>query len=49
MNLAKAVLLVLISWLPVVSFTQSLQPGFNKNEYIELIKAYSRWGACLFS
>ena len=48
MNLAKPLLLVLISWLPVAAFTQGLQPGFNKAEYIELIKAYSRWGDSVF-
>lgn len=48
MDLAKPVLLVLISWLPFVSVAQGLQPGFNKTEYIELIKAYSRWGDSVF-
>lgn len=48
MNIAKPALLLLLCWLPFTTFTQHLQAGFNKAEYIELIKAYSRWGDSVF-
>lgn len=46
--MAKPVLLVLISWLSCNTFAQHLKPGFDKTEYVELIKAYSRWGDSVF-
>jgi hypothetical protein len=30
------------------SYAQNLQPGFEKREYTELLKVFSRWGDLTF-
>jgi hypothetical protein len=47
-NFIKAVLLILLCWVQNASLGQNLKAGFNKAEYIELMKAYSRWGDSVF-
>ena len=44
MKIAKIVLLVLTCIIHFTSLSQNLKAGFDKTEYIELLKAYSRWG-----
>lgn len=44
-QLLGTLLLVSIS---LASQGQTLQPGFDKEEYVELLKAYSRWGDSVF-
>ncbi len=42
-------LLTLLLLFPVFTTSaQDLQPGFDKNEYIQLLQAYSRWGDSSF-
>ncbi|HUP10579.1 MAG TPA: lipase family protein [Niastella sp.] len=48
MKMAKTVLFVLSCWFSYTTFAQNLKAGFDKAEYIELIRAYSRWGDSVF-
>lgn len=48
MKKVLAILLTLICCVCSFSFGQQLQAGFDKAEYIELLKAYSRWGDSTF-
>ena len=40
--------LLLVGWLGPAGYGQILQPGFDKEEYLELLKIYSRWGDSTF-
>lgn len=42
------ILLTLAGWASSFSFAQNLEAGFDKAEYTELLKAYSRWGDSVF-
>ncbi|GEP51406.1 hypothetical protein FNO01nite_20780 [Flavobacterium noncentrifugens] len=44
----KKVTLLLIFLLATPTFSQKLKPGFDKQEYIELLEAFSRWGDSVF-
>lgn len=46
-NMRKFTLL-LIFILTLPAFSQKLKPGFDKKEYTELLKAFSRWGDSVF-
>lgn len=45
---SKIVVCIIALWLHFPTFAQNLKAGFNKTEYIELMKVYSRWGDSFF-
>jgi hypothetical protein len=45
---SRIVLLIMALWLHSSMHAQHLKAGFSKAEYIELMKAYSRWGDSVF-